>query len=161
MSKCVLQPWVMKLSFMQQSVLLTAVRGADGIEKHHPIKPIIRYYRRCLLISAFDNRAITDPHASGGGSFTGPLPSDMTLETAAKAYYNSVDTLPLHYHMHFLHSVQIMGYKHSVLPVRRFWNTVYLTLVKQFHLFPETEEDMDLRLSDNVEAWKARDIEQS
>ena len=72
MSKCVLQPWVLNLTYMQQSVLITSVRGPDGIRKDHVAKLLLRWLRRCFLVSAFDGRALTDPVEQGGGSFTGP-----------------------------------------------------------------------------------------
>lgn len=66
----VFQPWVEKLTFMQQSVLITAVRGPDGIPKDHIVKVLLRWYRRCILYSAFGHKIITDPYTKGGGSFT-------------------------------------------------------------------------------------------
>jgi len=33
MNKCVLQNWLLSLSYMQQSVLISAVRGPDGFDK--------------------------------------------------------------------------------------------------------------------------------
>lgn len=61
----VLQPWVQELSFMQQSVLISAVRGPDGIGKYHKGKGLIKWYRRCILVSAFDNGILTDPYHEG------------------------------------------------------------------------------------------------
>lgn len=68
-----LQTYVMQLSFMQQSVLLSAIRGMDGLPKLHAAKKLLKWYRRCILLSAFDRRALTDPFEPGGGSFTGPI----------------------------------------------------------------------------------------
>jgi hypothetical protein len=34
----VIQPWVSEIPFMQQTVLLTAIRGSDGCPKRHPSK---------------------------------------------------------------------------------------------------------------------------
>ena len=48
MSKCVLQPWVLNLTYMQQSVLITSVRGPDGIRKDHVAKLLLRWLRRCF-----------------------------------------------------------------------------------------------------------------
>jgi hypothetical protein len=67
------QAWVSQISIMQQSVLLSAIRGPDGVGKFHKCKPLIRWYRRCVLISAFDGCVIDHPFAPGGGSFTGPV----------------------------------------------------------------------------------------
>lgn len=68
----VLQPWVNTLSLMQQTVLLTAIRGPDGVPKYGPTKMLLRWYRRCILLSAMDQRVLSDPMDPSGGSFTGP-----------------------------------------------------------------------------------------
>lgn len=68
----VLQDWVLGLSFMQQTVLLTAIRGPDGVAKYGPTKMLLRWYRRCILLSAMDRRVLGDPLDPSGGSFTGP-----------------------------------------------------------------------------------------
>ena len=51
-SRFVLQPWVGHLTLMQQSVLIAAVRGPDGIRKDHPVKLLCRYLRRSFMLSA-------------------------------------------------------------------------------------------------------------
>lgn len=39
--RSVLQDWVTSLSFMQQSVLIAAMRGPDGVEKMHKSKTAV------------------------------------------------------------------------------------------------------------------------
>lgn len=68
----VLQSWVEELPMMQQSVLLTAVRGPDGLPKYHSSKYLLRWYRRCILLSAMDGKVLDNPWDENGGSFTGP-----------------------------------------------------------------------------------------
>jgi hypothetical protein len=75
----VLQPWVNDLTFMQQTVLLTAVRGPDGVPKYGPTKMLLRWFRRCILLSAMDKAVIPDPMQNAGGSFTGPSIDLTTL----------------------------------------------------------------------------------
>lgn len=79
----VLQPWVSDLTLMQQTVLLTAIRGPDGLPKYGPTKQLLRWYRRCILLSAMDQRVLTDPLQSGGGSFTGPSIDLSVLQNKA------------------------------------------------------------------------------
>ncbi len=67
------QEWVTRLSIMMQSVLFAAVRAPDGLRKDHPVKVIMRWYRRSVLLSAFDGKPLLDPFEEGGGSFTGPF----------------------------------------------------------------------------------------
>ena len=157
--RSVLQDWVHKLTFMQQSVLIASVRGPDGIRKDHPVKVLCRWLRRSFLISAFEGRAILDPNASGGGSFTGPCHTDVVhdITHAFDLYLRSVDEIPHHFQLHFMHAAEILGYKHPVKWIRTWWNVSYRAIVNDAHLFPETEKQMDKRLGDNEESWRARE----
>lgn len=157
MGKSVLQDWVTDLTYMQQSVLISSVRGPDGFDKDSDTKPIARWYRRSILISAFDDKALNDPYQDGGGSFTGPIPIGLTLNEIGENYFNKMDSIPLHYYTHFMHAAEIVGYKHPIKEIRGFWNKFYIRAVSKLHLFPETEEQLDSRLGDTVIGWKARD----
>lgn len=174
----VLQPWVHTLSFMQQSVLLSAMRNADGVAKRHPSKALVRWYRRCVVLSAFDGRALTDPFEDGGGSYTGPLtrngellrgalwdclPDDEkeriragVLRRTVDAFIDARDEMSLHYFAHAAHAFEIVGYKHPDQIIRAFWHGVYLRMVHALHVWPETAEQMDSRLGDTPEGWEAR-----
>lgn len=159
MKKCVLQDFVLDLSFMQQSVLIAAVRGPDGIRKNHPVKVLCRWLRRSFLLSAFEGKPILDPYAKGGGSFTGPCRNEdvKSLEHAMDLYLESVDEIPHHFQLHFMHAAEILGYKHSDPNVRNWWLNCYNKLVNDAHLFPETEEQMDKRLGDIEANWRIRE----
>ena len=162
----VLQDWVQNLSFMQQSVLLSCVRGPDGITKEHPAKRLLRWYRRCILLSAFDKKALTNPYSPGGGSFTGP---SVVLEESSDNWepymstgvvepvFTTVDSLPHHFVLHLIHAAEIIGYMHPNLRIRRFWNLLYLRFVTSFHMNPETKEQMMERLGDNESNWIKHD----
>lgn len=167
----VLQDWVCDLTFMQQSVLITATRGPDGIRKDHVAKLLLRWLRRCFLISAFDKKALTNPWFAGGGSFTGPSiepprsrPGFTAMEDWAadmdrliKEYLRMVDELPHHFQLHFMHAAEILGYKHPDQEIRLWWNQVYRMLVNDLHLYPESEAQMDNRLGDAEAQWRARE----
>lgn len=182
--RSVLQGWVMSLTFMQQSVLMSAIRGCDGLQKHHKAKPLLKWYRRCILLSAFDGRALTDPFELGGGSFTGPIdmlpkfdaegycvgdqyygPGDQSgiydwkcsrMQWAQDNFMDSRDELHSHYQVHAMHAFEIVGYKHPDPSVREFWRTMYERMAHAYHLWPETEEQMDRRLGDSEIDWRAR-----
>lgn len=176
-SKAVQQGWVLELSYMQQSVLMAAVRAPDGIRKDHPVKVLLRWYRRCVLLSAFDGRALLDPFEPGGGSFTGPFTHSHAEEFLNRyitevswqderlrwlgemrsVYLRHVDEMPHHFQLHFMHAAQIVGFKHDVDWVREWWRTFYEMIVNDAHLYPESEAQMDERLSDNERAWRARE----
>lgn len=152
-SSSVLQNWVEDLPFMQQSVLISAIRGPDSLPKDHISKVIIVWYRRCILFSAFDKCVLTDPYDKRGGSFTGPC--KVPLEEAFDEYFRTIDELPPHFYTHLMHAAEILGYKHPDLTARDFWREFYKKSVSKFHLKPELEIDLDRRLGDNKENWLA------
>ena len=150
----VLNPWVHDLTFMQQSVLLSAIRNSDGVAKRHPAKDIIRFYRRCVVVSAFDGAQLWSPSTPGGGSFTGPV---ADIEVALDHFIDSRDEMTLHYYAHAMHAFEILGYKFpEPLHIRPFWHRAYVRMAHAMHLYPETEEQMDSRLGDAMEGWMAR-----
>jgi len=194
------QEWVLEIPFMQQSVLFAAVRAPDGLRKDHPTKVLLRWYRRCVLLSAFDRRALTCPFEEGGGSFTGPFrfghvatflisPHDhdrfhrarsnwyaakgapdhkpsvdqqrmfrwKMLDKMREVYLRHVDEMPHHFQLHFMHAAQIVGCHHPSTKIREWWREFYLMIVNDAHLSPETDADMNLRLSDNSDEWKKRE----
>ncbi len=166
--RSVLQEWVHGLTFMQQSVLIAAVRGPDGIRKDHPVKVLCRWLRRSFLISAFDRTSLWDPYTKGGGSFTGPCRTDPNdedilqpvhgLDHATQLYLRSIDELPHHFQLHLLHAAEVLGYKHPDFGIKEWWNKFYLAVVKDAHLYPETEEQMDRRLGDFEEHWREGEV---
>ena len=157
------QGWTHDLPIMQQSVLLSAVRGPDGISKYSSIKMLLRWYRRCILVSAIDQKILIDPYQKGGGSFTGPSIPDSggwewekEMDEIFNQVLREVDSYPHHFWLHFMHATEILGYKHPYCRTRSWWNHIYLTIVNDMHLHPETMEEMDHRLGDTREGWLAR-----
>lgn len=177
------QDWVCELTMMQQSVLFSSIRGPDGVPKGHPVKPIIRWFRRCILLSAFDRRALSDPFEPGGGSFTGPYTEQHALQhhgtdknfvgllnadgwesikhlafsALPGVYLRHVDELPFHFMNHLLQSALIVATYHPDQFCRDWWQAFYDTVVNDLHLHPEGAEEMAQRLSDNEAAWAARE----
>lgn len=170
MNKCVLQDWVLELPFMQQSVLISGIRGPDGVAKTHSSKMLCRWFRRCVVISAFDKRALDNPYDKGGGSYTGPsieLPCftnpngkaqimdwESPMDIRVKEFMDSQDSLPLHYYLHMVHCFEIIGYKHSNERIRKWWNKTYKRVCHDMHLHAETEQELDARLNDDETAWR-------
>lgn len=175
MGCAVQQAWVCNLSLMQQSVLFAAIRAPDGLRKDHPVKVLMRWYRRCILLSAFDKCALTDPFVGGGGSFTGPFEKAHAIEIfglnenldghllghwfdkTREMYLRHVDEMPHHFQLHFMHAAQIVGVHHPVHDIRYWWKEFYLMIVNDAHLHPETDEEMLLRLSDDKDEWRKRE----
>lgn len=149
---------------MQQTVLLTAIRGPDGLPKYGAIKMLLRWYRRCLLLSAIDGRVLDNPIDPNGGSFTGPSlvgddefdPWYERMQVHVNGYLRDLDAIPHHFQMHFMHAVEIVGFKHPDPIIRHFWNAVYERLVHDMHVWPETVEQLDSRLGDSRSGWLKR-----
>ncbi len=160
----VVQEWVSGLTMMQQSVLFTAVRGPDGIPKYGSIKMLLRWYRRCILKSSFLGIVMTDPVTPDGGSFLGaslegdddadPWTDRMLIHV--NQYMKDLDGIPHHFQLHFLHSAEILGYKHPDPVIRFWWAILYARLAHDMHLHPETAEEMDARLGDSRDGWLKR-----
>lgn len=160
----VTQEWTHDLPCMQQTVLLTAVRGPDGVAKYHSCKYLIRWFRRCVLLGALDHNVFENPYDKRGGSFTGPSyvwPSGIAhnwtieMDKVVVRYLQSLDELPHHFQLHFMHAAEIVGYKHPDPTIRDWWNWLYRELVKDMHLAVETVEEMDYRLGDSEAQWRA------
>jgi len=163
----VTQAWTHGITFMQQTVLLTAVRGPDGLPKYGAIKMLLRWYRRCILVSSLDGEVLTTPHDPRGGSFMGPSYSGGALAEAIgkhwsesmdeilDGYLRDLDAIPHHFQLHLMHAFEIVGYKHPDLMIRAWFRTAYERLVRDMHLRPETEADMDDRLGDDRSRWLA------
>lgn len=149
----VLCDWVTNLPLMQQSVLIANVRNADGTPKFHKQKPLIRWFRRCVLKSAFDGRELKTHDEPGGGSFTGPVDN---LAKALDDFIDSRDEMTLHYYAHAMHAFEIIGYKHPDPATRHFFRGAYERMAHTLHLWPETVEQMDRRLGDNETGWRER-----
>jgi len=159
----VMQEWTWELSFMQQTVLLCAIRGPDGTPKYGSVKMLLRWYRRCVLVSALDGGILTTPQAPLGGSFMGPSFQgeescvwQLPMDAIVGQYMKELDVLPHHFQLHLMHAIEILGYKHPDKYIKGWWHSVYLRIVHDMHLWPETEEQLDKRLGDCREGWLAR-----
>lgn len=162
MAQSVLQDWVVELTMMQQSVLLTGIRGPDGLRKDHVAKLILRWYRRCILRIAFGGIIISDPCDKRGGSFTGPSVPDANndpqwegrMDDVVTEYMHYTDEIPHHFQLHVLHASEIMGYKHPDRRIQEWWLKTYYRLCNDMHVRPEAEADMDYRLGDSERQWR-------
>jgi len=160
----VLQDWVQNLPLMQQTVLLTILRGPDGVHKDHPVKNLCRWIRRCILVSAMSGEVLNDPYERGGGSFMGPVRQinprgeEVDIAYSVEQFFRAVDELPHHFSLHLLHASEIIGLKHPNPEHAAWWTKFYLDMVKDMHLRPELPEDMNRRLGDTEAGWKAAQV---
>ena len=142
------------LPLQQQSVLLLALRGPDGDPKHTTFKPLLRAYRGTNLRAAKYGRMLDSGEKAD---------SFMSLDVFnnIEQWFAAVDTFledhadgsVLHHYTHFMHAVQILGYKHPEPPHKERWYPVYCAFVRRLHLNIETEEQMDNRLADWGQAY--------
>jgi len=140
--------WCADLPLQQQSVLFLATRGPDGVAKDHPCKDVQRAYRACVLLAGRYGRELRP--VEGGDSFMSLtlFGDDRTWREVVLKFLYKIDELPHHYLSHLMHGAEILGYKHPDAVVRSRWNHLYLRMVCDLHLAPETEAEMDRRLGD-------------
>jgi len=112
-----------------------------------------------------DHVVLDNPYDKGGGSFTGPsfnidIVQDWEenpdwykpMNKIVSGYLTELDAIPLHFQLHFMHGVEILGYKHPRHGA--WWLWLYERLVKDMHLNMETKEELDFRLGDNEAQWR-------
>jgi hypothetical protein len=152
----VFQDWLFSLSMQQQSVLVLACRGPDGIAKFHPTKLITTRYRATVLKAAHRGRPMKVDEINGGGSFMtlAGFENVVNWRHLQDEFFDHADILPHHYYMHLMHGAEIAGYKHPEPLFRARWLEFYDRCCEELHIRPETCEDMDERLNDwNKEHW--------
>lgn len=151
----VFQEWMFNLPMQQQSVLVLACRGPDGIPKFHPTKQIVTRYRASVLKAAYLGRAMhVDEYDNTTYMTLENFSDDGHWETTMEIFFDSVDALPHHYYLHLAHGAEIIGYKHPDELFRIRWQGFYYRCCHDLHMVPESEEAMEKRLSDwNKEHW--------
>jgi hypothetical protein len=132
----IVKDWVAQLGLRHQGVIVSAVRGPDGILRDDPIKTLVRIYRGQTL-NAFcgDVRDAT--------SYMQPF-DHQVFEEVAREVLRSIDHYNLHFFMHFTHAVEIMGYYAPTY--RQNWEWLYRSTCRKLHINPETREQLDARL---------------
>jgi hypothetical protein len=143
----VLHDWVCNLSFQQQALLMTAMRGPDGLEKHNTAKAIVRYLRGIVLkpAGAWANHK-TMPVGKNDNDFM--WGEYDYFESWAKGFFDDHDGYPHHFTMHLIHCAEVVGYKHPIDHIRHAWFTFYVNMCKAMHMGVESEAKMDERLND-------------
>ncbi|QSY98612.1 hypothetical protein J2J97_32425 (plasmid) [Rhizobium bangladeshense] len=140
--------WLGDLAYQQQSVVLLALRGPDGIPKHHVSKRVHIAYRGTVLRAAARGRFLDWGEGADTFMSMDVIAQDTAWEGAVNSFFYVVDELPHHYVSHLAHAAQIIGYKHPDERFRRAWGYFYLRWCDDKHVNPETEYQMDKRLSD-------------
>lgn len=134
----VVKDWVFddRISWKQQTVLLSSLRGCDGQSKYDISKKFIRKIRKTIL-----NNAAEDT--------TSFMRDDFTLEEV-REFAEDSDKYPIHFVMHLCHCCEIVGFKHPDKEIKEWFLNAYLIIVDALHLCPEDERKCDYRLRDGV-----------
>lgn len=136
-NKCVMKEWTYKLSWKEQTVLISALRGCDGVGKHDISKKIVRRIRSAVLNNA-------------GTKECEFMHSEIT-EQEIKDFSKNIDAYPIHFLLHIIHASEVIGYCCSIEKEKQFFREFYNIMVSSFHMMPESEECMHLRLKDGVD----------
>lgn len=138
---CSLKKWFCDLPWMQQGVLLSAIRNCDNIMSEGPHKILVRGIRAACIKSAQTK-----------GSFNARRPTINNLVETGKGFVdNHNNHMPVHFVTHIMHAAEVIGYSHPDNQIATGWLTIYHLIVKTFHLNPETKEEFIQRLKDNPE----------
>lgn len=137
-TESVVHEWVSDLPFMQQALLMTAMRGPDGCRKYNAAKNIVKYMRGAVLKPA--------------GEITGNEDSFMWINYALFEEYTTEfffdnDAYPMHFLMHLFHSAQVVGYNHPDDAIRAAWFRFYVLACKSLHMGIENKKDMNKRMA--------------
>jgi hypothetical protein len=138
-----LREWVEEVPWMQQGVLFSAIRSADGVPHEDNSKIIVRGYRNVIL-----------KPAQTKGSFLGKIPTRSALEEAMNKFTDGFGQYNSHFVLHLVHASEIIGYQHPEEIERVTWGNFYLNMCKAMHLNPETKEQMINRLKDDINLIK-------
>lgn len=139
----------MELGLRHQGVLLTAIRGCDTAPKHDPSKLLARSFRAAVL-----NPFCGD--ARKAATFIEAVEPDAILKRF-NDFARNCDHYPHHFVMHLVHAAEIVGYKHPDPSTRAYWHAFYLYLCVGLHVSPETEAELDRRLTADEDAFARRD----
>lgn len=147
-ARSVFPDWLLQLPLQQQSVLILACRGPDGINKFHPTKRILRAYRASILKQARTGRMTRVGEEGDSFMSLDDFHSDAYWENNCQVFFAQSDDLPHHYYMHLMHGTEVLAYKHPDAIFRYRWLSFYTDCCNDLHLFPENEKQMDMRLND-------------
>ena len=132
-SVAVIQQWVTLLPWKMQTVIIQGLRAPDT-HFCEGVKNVCRWMRSVVLNNADKSHTFmcTKQH----------MPNVEDLE-------NELNYCSFHFVSHFLYALEIISYKHPDSVVRRIAGRYYVGFVEEMsHLKVESEEQLDVRLSD-------------
>lgn len=135
----VLQDWVMDLPLREQGTILAGLRGCDLTPKRPLILPerqLIAYLRWCTMIPA-------DPREVGvEGAYMQDYPP-RSFNPSDLGHY------PQHFYAHLMHAFEVVAYRAPAHTIQANAEMIYLRMVENLHLVPESRIAMIRRLSED------------
>jgi len=138
MNKSVLKEWVtIHCTWKEQTVLLCAIRGPDAGGS-----PQLKAWTRWIRSVVLNNAA---PHKT----FMRAERVTPILKLAEESPL-VFDMLPVHFLGHLMHALEVIGYRHHSQSIANDAREGYRQLCEYLHLTPETKQQMEDRLKDEV-----------
>lgn len=132
MNDNVLQDWLSDLSWKEQTVLISGIRGPDSAFCPR-LKKVSRWMRSHTLQNADPNHTYMEVEDF-------PMPSELEDE---------FEFCTVHFATHFVYALEILGYLHPDKHVRTRAESLYCFFVTcVMHFQPETCDQMRRRLVD-------------
>ena len=129
----VLQEWMAELSWKQQSVILSSLRGPDN-SRPGSIKIINRWLR-----------GVTQNNADSSTDYMKYLHHPSVEELQRDLEYCTI-----HYYAHLMHAMEIIGYNHPDKKIAETATGYYYNMVDFLHLNPEMKDQLSKRLEDKI-----------
>ena len=143
----VVKGWISKLSWKQQTVLLSALRGCDGKSKEDISKPITRFYRHLILENADNDSGFMTGNID---EFKNIIYSSFFNTNSFNKLFKDIDCYPMHFIFHLFHAIEIIGYKCPNVEIKNYCFEIYKLFCETIHCNIESERQMDERLADNI-----------
>lgn len=137
----VLQEWVQSLPYRMQALLMTSVRGPDGMSKNCNAKPLIRFFRGAIMLPADRNYRDTSGNTDNFMWLDYTSFNDYVID-----FFSDHDQYPHHFIMHLIHAGQVIGYYHPKDEIRIKWYGFYAMACDSLHMNVETEAQISNRL---------------
>ena len=138
---CSLKNWFNDLPWMQQGVLMGALRNCDGYRSEGPHKILVRGIRGACIKSA-----------QSKGSFNARRPDlNLLLNASIQFVDKHFDHMPIHFVTHLMHAAEVIGYSHPDNRIADVWFDIYELIVSAMHLNTESLKEFQIRLADDPE----------
>jgi len=138
----VLQDWLENISWMKQTVLISAFRNCDTMGSTGPHKTLVRGVRMSIIRSSYRPEKLSS-------GFIMPTPEEIIL-AGHEFVDNEWDCFPLRFVTHLMHAAQVLGDHYPDTKHRLAWSQTYAAMVHGLHLRPESHHNFQKRLQGDI-----------